>query len=142
MNPVVERLLRVIQEREPRIHAFAWFEPEWVRRQAKELEKDGAAQRGPLWGVPVLVKDNICVRGVPTTCCSKILAGFKPPYSATVVERLQRAGAILLGMANMDEFAFGSSCEYSCYGPTRNPWVRSACPADRAAGRSRRWQPA
>jgi len=134
LNPVVERLLRVIQEREPRIHAFAWFEPEWVRRQAKELEKDGAAQRGPLWGVPVLVKDNICVRGVPTTCCSKILAGFKPPYSATVVERLQRAGAILLGMANMDEFAFGSSCEYSCYGPTRNPWDPERVPGGSSGG--------
>jgi aspartyl-tRNA(Asn)/glutamyl-tRNA(Gln) amidotransferase subunit A len=77
------------------------------------------------------VKDNICVEGIPTTCASKILRGFRPPYDATVVARLKAARAILLGMANMDEFAFGSSCEFSCYGPTRNPWDR-----ERVTGRS------
>ena len=72
--------------------------------------------------MPVAVKDNICVEARLTTCGSKILEGFKPPYNATVIENLRREGAVVLGRANMDEFAFGSSCETSCYGPTRNPW--------------------
>ena len=132
-SDLVEPLIRRIESLEPKLHVFAWFDPAFVREQVKRLEKNGSA-RGPLWGVPVLIKDNICVEGVPTTCASKILAGFRPPYSATVVERLENAGAILLGMANMDEFAFGSSCEYSCYGPTRNPWDPTRVPGGSSGG--------
>ena len=131
---VVEDLIRRIEGLEPKLHCFAGFDPESVREQARRLEKEGTPGSAPLWGVPVLVKDNICVRGVPTTCCSKILAGFRPPYDATVVERLRRDGAILLGMANMDEFAFGSSCEHSCYGPTRNPWDTARVPGGSSGG--------
>jgi len=133
-SEIAETFLRHIQQREPKIHAFAWFDAGQVREQAKELEKAGPSGGRPLWGIPVLVKDNICVRGTPTTCASKILSGFRPPYDATVVERLKKAGAILLGMANMDEFAFGSSCEHSCYGPTRNPWDVSRVPGGSSGG--------
>lgn len=130
---VVEGVIRRIEQLNPKLHAFAWFDPARIRAQAKALSADGK-NAGPLWGVPVLIKDNICVRGVPTTCASKILAGFHPPYDATVVERLKKAGAILLGMANMDEFAFGSSCEHSCYGPAMNPWDISRVPGGSSGG--------
>ena len=133
-SEVVQSLLERIEQLEPKIHAFAWIDPSWVKEQAKELEQKGSSDRQPLWGIPVLVKDNICVQGIPTTCSSRILAGFRPPYNATVIERLRNAGAILLGMANMDEFAFGSSCEHSCYGPTRNPWNLNRVPGGSSGG--------
>ncbi len=77
---------------------------------------------GALAGVPVLLKDNLCSTDFPTTCGSRILAGWRSPYDATVVRRLREAGAVVVGKGNMDEFAMGSSTEYSAYGPTRNPW--------------------
>jgi len=132
-SEVAEELIRRIEKLDPQIHAFAWFDPDSVRRQAGALQKE-VTPRGPLWGVPVLVKDNICVEGVPTTCASRILAGFRPPYDATVVGKLKQAGAVLLGMSNMDEFAFGSSCEHSCYGPTRNPWDMARVPGGSSGG--------
>ncbi|MFC1514400.1 Asp-tRNA(Asn)/Glu-tRNA(Gln) amidotransferase subunit GatA [Candidatus Omnitrophota bacterium] len=87
-----------------------------------------------LWGVPLLIKDNICIKDRQATCASKILKGFTSPYDATVIERIKKAGLVILGTANMDEFAFGSSCENSCYGPTRNPWDHGRVPGGSSGG--------
>lgn len=90
--------------------------------------------KGQLAGIPTLIKDNICVKDEETTCASRILAGFRPPYDATVIRKLKEAGASLIGKANMDEFAFGSSCETSCYGPTHNPWALDRIPGGSSGG--------
>ena len=83
---------------------------------------------GRLAGVPIIVKDNLCVRGTPTTCASKILAGYRPPYDAHVIEQAKRADAVLLAKANMDEFAMGSSNENSAFGAVHNPWNPAHAP--------------
>ncbi len=93
-----------------------------------------AKSGGRLAGIPVTLKDNLCEDGHETTCSSKILKGFNPPYSATVVEKLEKDGAIIIGKANMDEFAFGSSCETSSYGATRNPWDLTRIPGGSSGG--------
>jgi len=121
-----------IEAVEPQVHAFLHIDREGALAAAKAV--DDGANAGPLAGVPIAIKDVIATRGVPTTAASKILEGWKPPYDATVVERLKKAGTVMLGKTNMDEFAMGSSTEYSAYGPTNNPWDLGRIPGGSGGG--------
>src|SRR5436189_5352136 len=130
--------LQRIRDVDERVHAFLHVDHDGALAAAERVDerrRKGEAL-GPLAGVPLALKDVFVTRGLPTTCGSKILEGWRPPYDATVVRRLRDAGVIVIGKTNMDEFAMGSSTENSAYGPTHNPWDLDRVPGGSSGGSS------
>jgi len=124
-HEVMQDIFNQIDKVDNLIKAFLVIDREEALRQAEEIDakvKNGE-ELPPLAGVAIATKDIIATQGTETTCSSKVLRGFIPPYNATVINRLKEAGAIIIGKTNMDEFAMGSSTENSAFGPTHNPWV-------------------
>ena len=140
---LTQAFLRRIEQLEPRLHAFITLTPELALAQADRADQQLTSWRGAgaqekelpeLLGIPLVVKDVLCVAGIRCTCGSRILENFVPLFNATAVERLLAAGVVVLGKSNTDEFAMGSSTENSAYGATHNPWDLSAVPGGSSGG--------
>ena len=132
---LTEAALDRVRQVEDRVKAFVTVAGDFALEQARRADRriaDGDAR--PLTGIPMQLKDNMCTRGIPTTCSSRMLEGFVPPYDATVTGRLYDEGAVLVGKGNMDEFAMGSSTENSAFFPTRNPWDLDRVPGGSSGG--------
>lgn len=126
--------LEEITRRDQRLNSCITVLAEQAMERAETLQKGLKPGLSPLYGVPLLLKDNLCTKGIKTTCGSKLLAGYMPPYNATVVEKVQNAGGVCLGKGNLDEFAMGSTTETSYFGPTRNPWDENRVPGGSSGG--------
>jgi len=133
---ITESVLDRIQEVEEKVKAYVTVDREGALKQAEEVDeklKQGE-QLPPLAGIPIALKDNMCTKGLKTTCASKILENFVPPYDATVVEKLKESGVVIIGKTNMDEFAMGSSTENSAFFNTANPWDLTTVPGGSSGG--------
>jgi aspartyl-tRNA(Asn)/glutamyl-tRNA(Gln) amidotransferase subunit A len=135
-SEALSRTLLDQADRTKRLNVFVHLDPERVLSQARAVDarRKAGEPLGPLAGLPVAIKDVLCVEGEPTTCASRMLRNFRPPYDATVIAKLRGAGAVLFGKTNMDEYAMGSSTENSAYGPTLNPWDESRVPGGSSGG--------
>lgn len=136
VKEAVEAVLDNIEKKEDTYHCYVTVDREGALKQAEEIQKkiDDGTLSGPLAGVPVAIKDNMCTEGLLTTCSSKILYNFVPTFTSEAVLNLQKAGAVILGKTNMDEFAMGSTTETSAYGLTRNPWNPEHVPGGSSGG--------
>lgn len=133
---LTQACLAQIEKLNPELNVFVHLDPEGALETARRVDQDrqGGKELHPLAGVPIALKDNMVTRGQETTCSSKILAGWKPPYDATVVTKIKDAGLPIIGKTNMDEFAMGSSTEHSAFGPTHNPWDPTRIPGGSGGG--------
>ena len=132
----VKASIAQIEKVEKDVNSFVTLDKEGALKRAEEVQKliDDGKLTGPLAGVPVAIKDNMCTKGMLTTCSSKILGNFQPMFTAEAVKNLEAAGAVILGKTNMDEFAMGSTTETSYFGPTKNPWNLEHVPGGSSGG--------
>ncbi|NEO93290.1 MAG: Asp-tRNA(Asn)/Glu-tRNA(Gln) amidotransferase subunit GatA [Moorea sp. SIO3G5] len=133
---ITQEALDKIQALEPQVQSFLHITSDYALEQASQVDAKIAAgeELGPLAGIPIAIKDNMCTQGIPTTCGSRILAKFVPPYESTVTQKLKDAGAVMVGKTNLDEFAMGSSTENSAFQLTKNPWNLSHVPGGSSGG--------
>ncbi len=136
VKEALDAVFEQIEKREDRLHCYVTVDKEGALKRAEEIQKkiDDGTLNGPLAGVPVAIKDNMCTEGLKTTCSSKILYNFVPTYTSTAVKLLEEAGAVIVGKTNMDEFAMGSTTETSAFGVTRNPRNEEHVPGGSSGG--------
>ena len=133
---LVQEKISRISQLDPTLNTFLTVNPEQALKQAEYIDNKriSGVDLPPLAGIPLAIKDNLCTKGVKTTCASKILENFVPPYESTVTQRLLNSGSVMIGKTNMDEFAMGSSTETSAFGPTLNPWNITKVPGGSSGG--------